>query len=1035
MDENDDKLKLQYLAGGSLIKFKPIFSPDSNLLFVVTDRSVQVFSVSTGQLTHVLEGAKDPLISLEYDLLDNQILVGCTEGGEVIRWKWATGTIRSRVQLKVKGTAQFHTFNFLKLCQNEMPCAVITVVKNKNPVQCYIVNSVDGNILNYPLDLLLKRQKPIVDVDKDNFKYFVIIQGPFLFFVDYQTWEWRKLTNEMSCPITCVRVHPKEKMIATGDEQGKIMMWRNFFKTNDDVRMTLYHWHHSPVTSIVFSATGASMYSSGHETVLVKWTIKSPELKEFVPRMSSIIRHIASNENNTTFAVSTADNGIQILGVDFQTKCTLQDFTYTYDDKTGKDKFPVGLRVNPRKNTLVLNGRVGHLQFYSAHTKTMLYNVDVVGLNPLCYETEKILYNTRVTQVAHNIDWMATAEEFNDEQHLPEVRLKFWLYNKKLQDYGLITSVEFAHQGGIRAIEFSNPNYVENLLCATVGNDNIIKLWSLEYSGDIHKNKQIWFCVAQTSYKNLPCESLGFCEDGSLLAAGFGNTLCVYKAENLSLLTALAPGGSFDGSLRKAQIRVPKLNKNGSKNDLNSKKQKIVQLFSNLLHAKDETLLKEIKNSVKTRKIREIETLDNSQKQLLYKKIRSMNQLNLFQKLLLYQKLGIAFQLNEEWHSKIVAYVNDNVPSAGKTKELKKQIPCLNLKSRFKAKFMINKYVKREQSYDQNIVNKLAPLLSLLKLDGARAKPVLTNGVGNGEPPKEETETQSGGSKPVPPMQSLLTIKKILFCSGDFAHLVIACTENRLLIWNLLNLRLQTVLKLSTEQIAIDSKNNLVAVFTKNKELHIFSPSDTLTLYFRKNMPRVLGAVWLPRKQPKAQAFFVNWQSRSILYFLTDNNEIMYLGADDDLNDKKLTFEKEQNFAPVKYSTFGTYAKNQVNTKQNADLNNEATAIGVHGKAAVKSFLEMSSQTMAPLSLLCNDFLKSVIELNVPSEAKKSKTSKNTQLNGFYDSSDNEDDDYKTHRTLIEKVGNITKKENDNTNLLSEEYLHKIAAETIEIDF
>lgn len=47
---------------------------------------------------------------------------------------------------------------------------------------------------------------------------------------------------------------------------------------------------------------------------------------------------------------------------------------------------------------------------------------------------------------------------------------------------------------------------------------------------------------------------------------------------------------------------------------------------------------------------------------------------------------------------------------------------------------------------------------------------------------------------------------------------VIACTENRVLIWNLLTLRLQTVLKLSAEHIAVDSQTNLISVFTKNQE-------------------------------------------------------------------------------------------------------------------------------------------------------------------------------------------------------------------------
>lgn len=48
-------------------------------------------------------------------------------------------------------------------------------------------------------------------------------------------------------------------------------------------------------------------------------------------------------------------------------------------------------------------------------------------------ESEKILYNIRVTSAAFNVDWMATVEELNDQEHCPEVRLKFWQFDKESQ--------------------------------------------------------------------------------------------------------------------------------------------------------------------------------------------------------------------------------------------------------------------------------------------------------------------------------------------------------------------------------------------------------------------------------------------------------------------------------------------------------------------------------------------------------------------------------------------------------------------------
>lgn len=129
------------------------------------------------------------------------------------------------------------------------------------------------------------------------------------------------------------------------------------------------------VTSICFTPSGANFYSGGQEAVLVNWKVDQPAERHYLPRMVSRISHIVVNPNNTQVAVSMVDNGVQIIGTEKKVYENLQEFTYIADDKTGKDKFPVGLLLNPRTNTVVLNGRTGCLQFYNTHTKTLLYNV------------------------------------------------------------------------------------------------------------------------------------------------------------------------------------------------------------------------------------------------------------------------------------------------------------------------------------------------------------------------------------------------------------------------------------------------------------------------------------------------------------------------------------------------------------------------------------------------------------------------------------------------------------------------------------
>lgn len=59
--------------------------------------------------------------------------------------------------------------------------------------------------------------------------------------------------------------------------------------------------------------------------------------------------------------------------------------------------------------------------------------LNIVNQNLLSMESDRILYDIRVTKAAFNIDWLATGEVFNDNEHLPELRLKFWKFEEETQ--------------------------------------------------------------------------------------------------------------------------------------------------------------------------------------------------------------------------------------------------------------------------------------------------------------------------------------------------------------------------------------------------------------------------------------------------------------------------------------------------------------------------------------------------------------------------------------------------------------------------
>lgn len=204
--------------------------------------------------------------------------------------------------------------------------------------------------------------------------YFAVIQDNFLFCVNYENGNVQQWKNIKGDPITCVACHPTQQLVATGDVKGRILLYREIFRKGEP-KTNLHHWHHTPVTTVTFTLSGSNFYSGGLENTLCHWDIRGDKPIGFVPRMQGTPVHIVIGAENQKIAVATDDNGIQILNAQNNPSAIIQNFTWIPYDKTNIPKFPIGLKVHPRTNSLVLNGRLGHLQFFSTHTRTLLYNV------------------------------------------------------------------------------------------------------------------------------------------------------------------------------------------------------------------------------------------------------------------------------------------------------------------------------------------------------------------------------------------------------------------------------------------------------------------------------------------------------------------------------------------------------------------------------------------------------------------------------------------------------------------------------------
>ncbi|XP_016970795.1 WD repeat-containing protein 75 [Drosophila rhopaloa] len=974
--DDEDRLELQYLAGGNIVEHAPVFSPDGRFMFVRCLTNVQVYATSTGELTRVLDDATAPLISLELDLKKPELLIGCTSTGELVQWNWRAGVLKKTVSLKLgSGEPTILTCHLMNLYKGgDTACAFVTTKKKSGEqVNYFVVNTSTGEKVDINCGLKLKVRTPLVDVGKGHFKYIVLAQGFYIYFVNYVTWNFCRYKSARQHTVTCVRMSPCEMVAATADTEGKIFVWREF-EEQETMTNTLFHWHHMEVTSLAFSPSGVSIYSGGHETVLVKWPLATPEKRKYLPNMSSVIRHIVVSNDNENVLVCTEDNAIQLVsGSNSIIKSTVQHFTYETKDKTGRSKFPMGLRLNPRTNTLVLNGRSGHLQFFSAYTKSMLYNLRVVDHNYHSEEVDRIIYNTRITRAAFNINWMATGEVHNDLENFVEVRLKFWQYNEKLQSYILNTEIDLPHEDGFKDIIFSNQFQVDSLRCATAGEDNVIKVWGLTESENIYKRGKMWSCLAQTSYRNLPIGSLCFSQDGSLLAVGYGNILALYDARNprLPLQTLSCPPG-LDGVISKAQLRLAQTPLNGARKELTQQRQQLWALLKTLVNSNDEKLVNQAKELIvgPPSKAKLVNQPESASKEAVFRYIMKMPELGLHQKLQLLRRFGVECQVSHPHRNRLMEHLQQRelIPQTTRLRlrKLDARLHRLHTRHRYKAKQRLSHLNKRRKSFEDLVPQDVMSLFSVLKLDES-TKPKKDT---KNKSKLDESSKAKQKVKRIPaeaaPLQGLAQISQVQFGAGDQAHLVAVCTESRVLIWNLLTLRLQAGLKLSVRQLAFDPLTNLIAVITKNDELHVFQPNVPLPLYQRSNLPKTHGLAWLPRRQPKQSSINVDWQAQSTLLMLTHSQKIAYLAPpgqspSDDAPAPITLAQNAETENLLRYATFGIHVTKQQQQPGESLEKSGPLIVGRGHHSAVDAFVNLSAHTMPAMSLICNEFVKSLL--------------------------------------------------------------------------
>uniref|UniRef100_A0A9J8D8J1 WD repeat domain 75 n=1 Tax=Cyprinus carpio carpio TaxID=630221 RepID=A0A9J8D8J1_CYPCA len=488
--------------------------------------SVKVYSTRTEEWLHSLQGHTNQVTGIALNPANHLQVYSCSADGTVKLWDFIDGIL---IKTFIIGYPLFAIYvsekheGIVFLHIGFQLVAVHLPKSAEQEVEAKELSAVSSHISPNPSCTAFGREGQYIAFARN-------LQLNVYFFRKQKTYSFSlKATDKKGAKnaFTCIACHPTDDCIATGHEDGKIRLWRNFIHKKEYTYST-QHWHHNAVNTLCFTPEGTNLLSGGIESVLVQWQYGTGNRKEFLPRLGGSILHVSASSDGQLFCTSHSDNKITVIESSFKVCGVIQGLV--------KDAVLTDLMIDPRSKALVLNGKPGHLQFYSLLRDKHLYNLDIVQQE---YIYEAGLDQFEVVKAAFDIKgyWLATVEERGQKSADLEFFLKLWSYDERTQSFVLNTTITAAHTDRIISMCFSSSE--ETTMLVTIAEDGQFKAWCQGVDADTKQDQNFWSCDFVGSYHNLKPTNCSFSADSSLLAVSFQEVITIWSPDTWELLTTL----------------------------------------------------------------------------------------------------------------------------------------------------------------------------------------------------------------------------------------------------------------------------------------------------------------------------------------------------------------------------------------------------------------------------------------------------------------------------------------------------------------
>lgn len=557
------KMTKTFTSTSGLIPSTPVAWPTDRHITIPTGRVVRTYACDPLQKTalqsaqlHGHEAAVSAVVSLP-----GMKLATAANDSTLRIWDVSTGQVLRTMDLAHPVLDMVALSSEQLLCLTESALLLVKLKSKRASGRKQIISKMLLNMLYKPMHVAASKDGSIVAVS-----------------------DWKKIhlfnlknhsaltTIKCKDHVTAIAISSDGQMLAAGESGGAIYLFsrpaelitpKRRILSYADVGPSKLHWHANAVRALAFTHENTTLLSAGLEAVLVSWRLTPTNFghRSFLPRLGAPIIAISVSPDESTYALSHADNAVRLID-QAATRVTTtiraicahhRDFCHRAPQASLRSEVVMGYSeklfmtsdpVHPGKAWL--GGSSGSLQSFDLIRGTHVNDLHVIPRNEVFEDKNRKNRGERppsasVSMAAvHALGTILASVEYrplqtDDCQRYGTEKgvsvLKFWRRRRHDEEYELEATITRPHGTDASISSLCFHPFLPVL--ATAGSNGKVRFWRSTCIDIRGSMKVSWRNEVEGEYKGVPCSSVCFSNDGSLLGAAFRNVLAIWIVEDL----------------------------------------------------------------------------------------------------------------------------------------------------------------------------------------------------------------------------------------------------------------------------------------------------------------------------------------------------------------------------------------------------------------------------------------------------------------------------------------------------------------------